>query len=113
MKKSDLKTGMRATNRRGTIYIVLLNASTTDDNADDEFVSFDGSQDPLDCYNDDLTNSYDYFDLDIVKVETPVSFNSILKPEGKYVTVWQRETVKEMTVEEIQQALGYKIKIVE
>jgi hypothetical protein len=55
--------------------------------------------------------------LDIVKVECPshVYDMFIYSQNGKaqFNTIWERFEAKEMTVEEIQQALGYKIKVVE
>lgn len=115
MKKSDLKTGMRVTLRSGRIFIVLLNFQHAYDKSTDVLVSPDSSAwNLLDYYSDDLKHR-DYSLDDIVKVEIPEHVYAVFGiGEKKYTTIWKRENEpKEMTIEEIQEKLGYKIKVVE
>lgn len=88
--KADLKEGDIVTLRNGKVGLYS------------EDMSIDG----LTIFNieDDLTNNGSCKEeLDIVKVERPVS----------YTTVYEREeNAKEMTLKEICEALGYEVKIV-
>lgn len=90
-KKSDLRDGDKITFRNGKAGIYT---------GDETYI--DGL---CNCHiNNDLTNNGSRgSELDIVKVERP----------RKYKTVYEREKVREMTVEEICKALGYEVKVVE
>lgn len=104
LTKSDLKDGMVIENREGTILLlvgdVLMNSnqymwSTT--------------------IKDDLTHKI-FRDLDIVKVYTTSgnTFSTVLN-ESNLTLIWERKeepSHKEMTVEEIEKELGYKIKVI-
>lgn len=71
--------------------------------ADDEFISDDGTC--IDGYdiNDDLTLDDDDYGTKIIKIEKP----------AEYETVYDRSTeVKEMTIADIEKALGHLVKIV-
>ena len=88
--KSDLKDGDKITLRNGEVGIYT---------GDETYI--DGL---CNCHiNNDLTNNGSRgSELDIVKVERP----------RKYKTVYEREKVREMTVEEISKELGYEVKVV-
>ena len=87
--KKDLKVGDVLTLRNGSVGI------------------FDNKKTNIDCLladniEDDLTNNgFCGKKLDIVKVERPI----------KYETVFKR-TIKEMTLEEVCEKLGYEVKII-
>lgn len=89
-KKSDLRDGDKITFRNGKAGIYT---------GDETYI--DGL---CNCHiNNDLTNNGSRgSELDIVKVERP----------RKYKTVYEREKVREMTVEEISKELGYEVKVV-
>jgi hypothetical protein len=95
MKKEDLKNEDIVTLRNGDRQIFdgysLIDLS--DDN--NNFVC------DISDLNDDLTCD-ECEDYDVIKVERPV----------KYETVFEREDVKELTVDEISKRLGYKVKVV-
>jgi hypothetical protein len=114
MKKSDLRTGMRVTLKNGRSFIVLLNFKHVYDKTTDILLSSEGntSWNCLSYYNDDLTH-HDYDGDDIVKVEVPEHAYALFNKSYRYQCVWERTEPKEMTVEEIQNILGYKIKVVE
>lgn len=109
--KKDLKTGMLLVRRDGVIRKVLLNTPNGDIGIgeQEDYLCLDG-------YNQDLTHSK-YDDWDVMKV---YSFNYqhmtlIFDLKGAKL-IWEREVpvpIKELSVEEIQNILGYKIKIVE
>ena len=88
--KSDLRYGDKLTLRNGKVGIYT---------GDETYI--DGL---CNCHiNNDLTNNGSCgSELDIVKVERP----------RKYKTVYEREKVREMTVEEISKELGYEVKVV-
>lgn len=114
MKKADLKTGMRVTTKGGCKYIVFLNCRQNYNNAEDFIVNSKNSLwNKLSYYNEDLSSAYAHDN--IVKVEIPNHPYQIFQIDSEEFTViWTREEPsKAMTIEEIQQALGYKIKVVE
>ena len=107
MKKSDLKTGMRATTRRGGEYLVLLGA-VTQQGVGDILLSESGFN-WLSNYTDKLTlGGY----LDIMKIEQPLYFADMKKKDCEYITIWERQSPKEMTLEDIEAELGYPVKII-
>lgn len=99
MKKKDLKNGDIVTLRNGD-RLVLCDECFNDLSGD-----YSNRLCDLDELRDDLTYKAwdDDSSSDIVKVERPV----------KYETVFERgEEVKELTVDEISEKLGYKVKVV-
>jgi hypothetical protein len=114
MKKLDLKTGMRVTLRNGSVSIVLKECSFYEHkDAYNVYVNKEcSSWDMFQYWNDDLTGTI-YSKYDVMKVEQPRHPYEIFKENGTFKTVWEREELKELTIEEIQQKLGYKIKVVE
>lgn len=87
--KIDLKNGDKLTLRNGSVGYY---------NGDEYIVSGLRGSD----INDDLTNKGCIGNaLDIVKVERPV-----------FEKLYEREEVREMTIEEICRELGYKVKVV-
>lgn len=99
MTKKDLKNGDIVTLRNGD-RLVLCDECFNDLSGDYSNHLYD-----LDELRDDLTYKAwdDDSSSDIVKVERPV----------KYETVFERrEEVKELTVDEISEKLGYKVKVV-
>ena len=118
MKKSDLKTGMRVETRRGGLYLVLKDVDTKYfGHQDIGFVSENTFMNG-DEYKEDLTeNYYHNGDFDIIRVygisniqESGLNGNT-LNLDVKHL-IWEREEVKELTVEEVSEKLGYEVKIV-
>jgi len=116
MKKSDLKTGMIVEMSDGYHRIVLGNSLMG--------ISDCSGGIPLSSVNDDLTLNYGE---EIVKVYDELNANKkdyIGAGAGwferakivnilKYTTcIWEREEPKDITVAEIEEILGYKIKVV-
>ena len=96
MKKQDLKNGDIVILRNGDRLVY------TDCGFKDLSKDFHNCISLLSDLNDDLTYCSERESNDIVKVERPV----------KYETVFEREEVKELTVDEISKRLGYKVKVV-
>lgn len=101
MKKEDLKQNDIVTLRNGDRLVLIegdfydlsnKNHNSLSDIDDlDDYLKYDGY-----CYSTEKE------DNDIVKVERPV----------EYETVFEREEVQELTVDEISERLGYKVKVV-
>lgn len=112
MKKSDLKTGMVVETRNGEKYLVMLNP----DCEDMELINFNGGYMPLYYYNNELIPAKLFTrDFDVVKVySVGWTIRDLLSDKEcmEFKLIWKREEQKEMTIEEIEAELGYKIKIV-
>jgi hypothetical protein len=106
MKKADLKTGMRVTDRRGNTAIVLIGTSNGD-----IISSLAGDENlwcSIDLIPEDLNDQSDK-DYSIVKVEGARSNGDYL---NKYFTIWKAPETKQMTIEQVQKELGYKIELI-
>lgn len=124
MKKSDLKSGMILKCENKYLYLVVLDhyigepllLGVDDDNSDCN-LCFNGEWMSLNAYNDDLEVIDDYY----------FSINSIYIPQSHAVNklyaykkipiktnddTTQDEKVQEVTIKEIEEQLGYRIKIV-
>lgn len=112
MKKSDLKTGMIVETRNGEKYLVMLNP----DCKDMELINFKGGYMSLHYYNNELIfTEQSTHGFDIVKVySVGWTIRDLLSDKEcmEFKLIWKREERKEMTIEEIEAELGYKIKIV-
>lgn len=67
-----------------------------------------------DNFNEDLTNKKD-FCFDIVKVEIPYHpycFMEMNHEKGRRKTIWEEKQCKEVTMAEVEQKFGCKVKIV-
>lgn len=95
--KGDIKEGDIITLRNGDRLLV-----DADKDLQDLSEENDNSVASLYVYRYDMIHCCGNKDYDIVKVERPV----------KYSTIFEREKVREMTVEEISKALGYEVKVV-
>lgn len=103
MNKSDLKTGMVVEYRNGDRDMVLKDAGIFTDGEDGLLMSE---------FSDDLIHEVDR-DHTIVKVyDAPADFLDYINLNASRTLIWQREEVKEMTVDEISKALGYTVKVV-
>lgn len=128
MVKRELQTGMMVKLRRYTdLHVIMRNVGFGEFRHQDLIVNKGGWM-PLDRYKDDMTFPEDE-DFDIVEVWRPVQQASLCIPCGDssrvfkddYKQIYVREdkitnepdcTVVEMTLKEIEQALGRKIKVV-
>lgn len=116
MKLGELRTGMVVTLRNGGKYMVFRKIHSDWTN-DDVLVQLNGDDYLfLAEYDSDMMCKGAYHDpFDIMEVwvaRQPLNFVSFNKEEY-YTLLWKREEPKEMTMAEIEAALGYKIRIVE
>ena len=115
MNKSDLRTGMVVTTEKGHHYQVFLGAVTSINTSHNQniLVCIDDDHETwmdLNTFKEDLT----FADMSIVKVEVPKITTELVKSYEKMekVTIWKRQPIKKMTLEEIEKCLGYKVQIV-
>lgn len=108
--KADLKSGDVCVARNGDVEIVCLETDT---------LILTESFNYLDDIDDDLTDCEDEKEFDIVKVYRPTSphhcqFEPYAYEQGELVYERKDESITEMTVAEIEEALGIKnLKVVE
>ena len=97
INKDDIKEGDIITLRNGDRLLIDADKDVSDlsDKNNNSVYS-------LDRYENDMTYRAGNSNYDIVKVERPV----------EYSIVYDKEAVREMTVEEISKALGYEVKVV-
>ena len=114
--KADLKTGMIIVNRKGVEYVVIKGMEHGFDSTKDAFMNISKhTWDGLDFYTNDLLNNNDMPEMDIMEVYLaphPYCIQDIDYERDKRKLLWKREEVKELTVDEISELLGYKIKVV-
>ena len=130
MTKSELKTGMIVTTQDGMEYVVFRNVQYLFENP---FKSHNGEIDDvlvnaqrntwnrLEYYNEDLTYKSDGLtDIfakrnEIVKVEIPYhpyAFMNIDIEKHRRKLIWKREIVKEITMADVEEQFGCKVKII-
>ena len=110
-EKSDLKSGMLVELRNGRYYTVVMDYETEHHGTGAMFGKGGGFI-HIDIYNNDLTNNL-LGEFDIVKVYKPKCDGDVLSDDiHDFNLIWEREQIKEMTVDEISEALGYKVKVV-
>lgn len=97
INKHDIKEGDIITLRNGDRLLVDADKDVSD--LSDENTN---SVYSLNCFENDMTYNNGNSNYDIVKVERPIG----------YSTVYDKEVVREMTVEEISKALGYEVKVI-
>lgn len=117
MTKSQLESGMVLTNRTGARFMFYNNCvySKSGEFLDHTniLVTKNGTWSLFERYNEDLTHDT-YNEMDVIKVEVLRHAKDIwcaYTPEN-YVTIWERNPPKKMTVSEIESILGYKIEII-
>lgn len=111
MKKSDLKTGMVVETRNGNKYLVLLD---NPDAPNMNLINFKGGFLQLAFYDEDMIIQSAGRAYDIMSVYTLQDsiYNLFKERRLRYKLLWERDEPKEMTIAEIEEVLGYKIKIV-
>ena len=110
MTLDDLKTGMIVTTRNGNSYIVMR-----------DFIDYGDILAGLSCnnviantwtsllsYNQDMTHS-SLPNIDIMSVYASSAYST----DTQTKLLWKREEYKEVTMKEIEEMFGCKIKIVE
>ena len=117
MKKSELKSGMIIELRNGDVGLVLLNTGRTEHN--DTVVAAGSSAGctwgGLCSWDENLIYDEGQRDIfDIVKVYAMSNNKDCAGFQASYRgdLLWSRSSEKEMTKGEVEEALGYKIKIV-
>ena len=114
MKLNDLKDGMVVVLRNGEPYIVLKNAFYYGDilAGYKNFGEFYNTQISLTRYNADMTfksKNMDPFDIMEIYEKPEDIFHEFFK-KGKLI--WKRKKHKEVTMQEIEEKFGCKVKIV-
>lgn len=116
--KPDLKTGMKVTFRNGEEYTVLRNVGSIQ--------CFEEDCEELDIFHCLSTGhsinlkEYDFYlghrinpELDIVEVKVEMgSLDRLFAPSDSLETIYSAEEKVKLTLEEIEQRLGYKIELV-
>lgn len=97
MTKDDIKEGDIITLRNGDRLLIDADKDVSDLSGKNNNPVYS-----LYCFENDMTYRDGNSNYDIVKVERPV----------EYSIVYDKEVVREMTVEEISKALGYEVKVV-
>ena len=97
--KQDLKDGMVVEYKNGTRRLVLNN----------KVMGQSGFID-LEDYTDTLEYSVDSFSINKIYISRGDYLTSYFSNDN-LMLIWDRDPVKEMTIQEIEEALGYKIKI--
>lgn len=112
--KADLKTGMIVTTRNGYEFCVFRNIDMGCSKNYDCIVN-NAMYIELENYNENLTRNDDIYLYDIIKIESassPLCFMDIRYEKNKRTLLWECEKVKEMTMAELEEHFGCKIKIV-
>lgn len=115
MKLSDLKTGWRVELRNGDTYIVLRNCATDYyGHQDIMFVNIDRSGSIIgDDYSEDIMTHFNDYDYDIMRVYKTDVDARVFNKNHKGTLVWERSLEpKNMTLKEIEDKLGYSVRIV-
>jgi hypothetical protein len=116
LTKSDLRTGMLVENAEGNVYVVLLGTQSGDIIGSS---TEDGVWNTLDNFRDDLSSRHS--NLSIVRVvERCLGWSRNIKhelPVMEWVRVGDKllsksDDVIEMTLGEVEEKLGMKVKIV-
>lgn len=118
MKLSDLKTGMIVTIRRGDEFVVFKDFANSYVESNGiicntqarKWMDFADFSDDMKSTSQILGNCYD-----IVRVEVPnhpYSFGDTGYEREKRKLVWSEEGAKEVTMAEIEEKFGCKVKIV-
>ena len=111
MKKKDLKSGMTVVTRNGNKYLVLTNCGSLT-LKDFYLVGPTGFLRSSEYTNDLSINNNKYDQWDIMEVYNDrISAKTYSMPTLSN-PIWKRVEHKEMTIAEIEEELGYPIKIV-
>lgn len=115
--KLDLRTGMIVETRDGGVYTVYMQACSKEIKGEDVIIGSSDGWQTLDIFTLDLFNErLEYLitrKLDIIKVYLPNTIGDIVKSYKNITLLWEKkDTVKEMTIKEIEEKLGYSIKII-
>lgn len=121
MTKSDLSTGMVVKSADNLIGVVLLKTATCDgikwflnENSTGMISKVINEFEELTEYHDDLTHK-DGNDLNIIKVYQPDNLEdyTTMKAYNEDYLIWERkEETKEITMTEIEEKFGCKVKII-
>ena len=122
MKLSDLKTGMIVTTRDGGVWCVFRDFEWTYEGAKEKDAilcysnTHDKSWTSLSSYSEMKNNGFMGDSFDIVKVEVPYhpyGFLNLEHEKDKRKLLWKEEPeIKEMTMSEVEEKFGCKVKIV-
>ena len=115
MRKADLRTGDIVLTKDRDIYIVLKDTRLWGTTGDIIVSLKNGNYVNLYDYNDDLKEKDGNSRLDVMKVCSNRYAGDNIREHiirKTNIWTWERQDVKEMTVDEISEALGYQVKVV-
>ena len=112
MQKSDLRTGMRVELANGRRFVVLENMEIGCYGVQRFVFARNGGVQTSSAYNEDLTDISDS-EFTVVKVYDRPKSDALLKEDCAGTLLWTRKEPKKMTLAEIENKLGYPIKIIE
>lgn len=109
MTLKDLRSGMVVETRDSDRFLILVAGD------DIHMMCGDGARhmgqwEVQQLYHDDLTRKNGFNEHDIMKVYYRVE--SFYKVSATENLLWERKEIKEMTVSEIEEVLGYSVKVV-
>lgn len=109
MTLKDLRSGMVVETRNSNRYLVLVDGEEIHMMCGNSR-TYIGRWEVTKVYNSDMTHALGNSDLDIMKVYPRTNnFYGVIIPHSP---IWTRKETKEMTMEEIEEALGYPVKVV-
>lgn len=113
MNLKDLKTGWRVKTRNGNTYVVLRNCETDHyGHQDVMFINLDDGYVIGSSYDSNLIDHHNS-DYDIMQVYETLVNGKVFDKTRMGELVWERtEEPKDMTLSEIEDALGYPVRIV-
>lgn len=113
MTKSELKTGMIATTRDGTEYMVLIDSAVNTYKGNNYMVEIKTGNGWLDLktYNEDLTDSEEH-EFDIMKIEIPTVCYDMFDFKCRRNVLWERKEKKRYTYAQLKEILGTEFEVV-
>ena len=114
MNLKDLKTGWRVRTRNGDMYVVLKDCETRNyGHQDVMFINLNTNDFIIGSNFDSNSLVYCNFEYDIMEVYETVVNGFVFDKTRLGELVWERtEEPKDMTLSEIEEALGYPVRIV-
>jgi hypothetical protein len=107
--KKDLRSGMVVEMENGDLWMVIISPEGK------PYLFEDGNFDPLSYWDENLDYNGEFpIGAIITKVYsfTPIEGTNLRNKIKNALLVWERKPAKEMTVEELELILGYKVKII-
>ena len=115
MTLKDLKTGWRVQTRNGNMYVVLKDCETMNyGHQDVMFINLNTKGFQIGSNYDKNLHCIDGSDFDIMQIYETIVNGDMFNKHYMGGLVWKRtDEPKDMTLSEIEDALGYPVRIVE